>query len=90
MSTDINATLDSFSLVHLHQKNFYGNFLFLNKILKLWRLLYDLNNINNMLTFFFHIFIAVLSDEEGVVQNQNPHQSATTSPWKHITELCFS
>lgn len=25
-------------------------------------------NINNMLTFFFYIFITVLSDEEGVVQ----------------------
>lgn len=35
MSTDINESLDSFSLVHLHQKNFYGNFFFFNKILKL-------------------------------------------------------
>lgn len=43
MSTDVNSSLDSFSLFDLHQKNFfYGNFLFLNKILKLWRFLYDL------------------------------------------------
>lgn len=47
-------------------------------------------NINNMLTFFFYIFITVLSDEEGVVQNQNAHQSATIFPWKHTSELCFS
>lgn len=43
MSVNVNASLDSFSLLHLHQKDFfYGNFLFLNKILKNITFLYDL------------------------------------------------
>lgn len=45
----------------------------------------------NMCNIFFHVFIAVLSDEEGVVVlNQNPHQSATTSSWKQSCALIIT
>ena len=56
MQIDIHASLDLFPLLHLHQNDlFYGNFLFLNKILHIMKT--SLWSLTNMCSHFFFAYV---------------------------------